>query len=366
MDSQQPLLSICIPTYNRGNFLRIMLQALLPQVAKSSEKVEVLVLDNASTDTTPQIVEVSRELGPFQYVRNVENIGPLRNVLKGPVECATGQYVWVLGDHNLMVPGALKRVVKFLESNTELDVFYTNFRCATFRDHWPESSIGGYDGEFNYWGNQQGHDYRVTEWSELINAKSAVCTQVYAHIVRRSIWKDYWTGKAIGQSYHDSVTTYPHTHMLADVAFKSPSFYMGTPAITIFNGAQSWGDLETRSKVFLRGLPGLIKLFKRRGLTSQRLVGVRRLSQQYAYENSLAGFRGQNSSSTFSLFALLAVAGFQGRYLWTTLCRAFIDAESCWASRFLRRAEIQASRAKRYWFHNCRPARWLRAKSSSE
>lgn len=358
MDSKQPLLSICIPTYNRGNFLRIMLQALLPQVAKSSEKVEVLVLDNASTDTTPQIVEVSRELGPFQYVRNVENIGPVRNVLKGPVECATGQYVWILGHHSLMVPGALKRVVKFLESNTELDVFYTNFRCATFPDHWPQNSVGGFDGEFAYLGNKQMEDRKVAEWSELIDAKSALCTQIYAHIVRRSIWKDYWTGKEVGQSFQDSITTYPHTHMLADVAFKSPSLYLGTPTITIFNGAQSWGDPKTQCDVYLRGLPSLLNHFAKHGLKPDVLKQCKALF--CVPETSRILTNAINVFGPCRVMLWVTPRSLYHPYLLKSFWRAFVCSDSG-VARIVRSLTTTIANRRNWWIVNCLPARWIKA-----
>ena len=137
MSDQKPLLSICIPTYNRSKFLRVMLQALLPQVAEFVEQVEVWVIDNASPDETPAVVEESRALGPFQCFRNESNIGALLNVLKGPCELATGEFVWVLGDHNLMMPGALSRILEELRSHPQFKLFYANFNCARYPEPWP-------------------------------------------------------------------------------------------------------------------------------------------------------------------------------------------------------------------------------------
>ena len=51
-----PLLSICIPTYNRYEYLISNLEILMPQVAKFADKIEVLINDNASTDSTTEIL----------------------------------------------------------------------------------------------------------------------------------------------------------------------------------------------------------------------------------------------------------------------------------------------------------------------
>ncbi|MFN9035955.1 MAG: glycosyltransferase, partial [Planctomyces sp.] len=88
-----------------------MLQALLPQVSQFPGQVEVWVLDNASTDKTDQVLAESVVLGPFRVHRQHQNIGPTRNIVCGPATLANGEYVWVLGDHNLLRPGALSRLL---------------------------------------------------------------------------------------------------------------------------------------------------------------------------------------------------------------------------------------------------------------
>ena len=60
----RPLLSIAVPTYQRAAMLRVMLQALLPQEAELRDRVEVCIGDNASTDSTADVVESERDPQP--------------------------------------------------------------------------------------------------------------------------------------------------------------------------------------------------------------------------------------------------------------------------------------------------------------
>lgn len=259
-----PLLSIGIPTYNRASRLRVMLQAILPQVAEYADKVELVVSDNASDDDTSRIVEEARSLGPVRYSRNESNIGIIANVIKLPTELANGEFVWVLGDDDLVYPGALTRVLNQLQAHPELDLFYFNFRSADYPKDWPADAVGGYRGHYKAVINLDLSDRLVPHWHQLISARNSMCTQVYAHVIRRRVWTTYWPGKKIGAPYADVYNTFPHSCMLAETSMFSPTYYSGEPVLTIFDNAQSW--LDVRSFLMLQRYPQLLELYKNRGL----------------------------------------------------------------------------------------------------
>ena len=77
------------------------------------------------------------------------------------MKLAAGTFTWVLGDHNLLRGGALKRVLAVLRENLELSVFYANFRCATYPKHWPDNALGGFDGAIDYFGNSVTQNHQV-------------------------------------------------------------------------------------------------------------------------------------------------------------------------------------------------------------
>ncbi|MFD1905113.1 glycosyltransferase family 2 protein [Paenibacillus rhizoplanae] len=70
-----PLLSICIPTYNRAIYLDFCLSCIFSQLQDDS-LVEVIVCDNASTDATPQVIARYASRYPcLKAFRNSTNIG---------------------------------------------------------------------------------------------------------------------------------------------------------------------------------------------------------------------------------------------------------------------------------------------------
>ena len=63
-----PKLSICICTYNRGESLKRTLSSLVSQKGIESESIEVLVVDNNSTDITPKVLEAFQKSLPVRCV----------------------------------------------------------------------------------------------------------------------------------------------------------------------------------------------------------------------------------------------------------------------------------------------------------
>ena len=72
---KQPLLSICIPTCNRAEYLKNCLDSLVQQPEFFTEAVEIVISDNASTDDTKQIGEkYAAEYEAVHYFRNEKGI----------------------------------------------------------------------------------------------------------------------------------------------------------------------------------------------------------------------------------------------------------------------------------------------------
>lgn len=115
-----PLLSICIPTYNRAQYLDDSLLNIGLQFDKNQElieKVEVVVSDNASPDNTADIVhKYQKKYKNIKYFRNNTNLGPDKNYINSVLK-AGGEYGWIIGDDDLIVKGGLDFVVDFLTKN---------------------------------------------------------------------------------------------------------------------------------------------------------------------------------------------------------------------------------------------------------
>lgn len=120
--SEQPLLTIAIPTYNRARYLRESLAALFDELVAES-RVELIVSDNASHDETPSVVREFQERGlGIRYIRNETNLGSSMNILQC-FEQASGKYVWILGDDDIVLAGCVKQIMVYLERD-DYDMLY--------------------------------------------------------------------------------------------------------------------------------------------------------------------------------------------------------------------------------------------------
>src|ERR1700741_4037653 len=109
MQSDNPLLTIAIPTYYRGRFLNQLLEILAPQL-KGESRVELIISDNSSQDETPAVVDSFKKTGlSVTYKRNETNIGADANFLQC-YQMASGEYVWIVGDDDVIVSGGLQLV----------------------------------------------------------------------------------------------------------------------------------------------------------------------------------------------------------------------------------------------------------------
>lgn len=134
-NGEAPILSICIPTYDRGAFLPDLLNSIITQVASlppilAALGVEVVISDNASHDDTPERIKPFRDAIALTYVRQSENIGPDRNFIAA-VGSARGNFCWLMGSDDVIEQGGLERVMR---AAAEWDVagFSVNYHRRSF------------------------------------------------------------------------------------------------------------------------------------------------------------------------------------------------------------------------------------------
>jgi len=118
----RPLLTIAIPTFNRAVNLALLLRTLKPEVAALPE-IELLVSDNASPDDTESVMRQFLQDGlRCRYIRNAKNIDADPNFLQC-YQQASGKYLWIFGDDDILFPGALASLVRLLTTE-ECDLIY--------------------------------------------------------------------------------------------------------------------------------------------------------------------------------------------------------------------------------------------------
>jgi abequosyltransferase len=124
-----PQLSICIATYNRGKFIGETLDSILIQL---SPRVELVIVDGASPDNTPEVMaQYMLRFPQIRYFREQENSGIDRDYDKA-VGYARGEYCWLMTDDDLLRPGSISRVLCSIEAEPDLIVVNAEIKTADF------------------------------------------------------------------------------------------------------------------------------------------------------------------------------------------------------------------------------------------
>lgn len=128
--ARRPLLTIAIPTYNRGDSLELCLNRVNEEISGLNTDLQSLVCvyisNNASTDNTCDVITkyLSVAAGTPRVVHNHVNIGGERNVMQCYV-AALSEHVWILGDDDVILPGGLEKVMQVLLQG-EVDMIRVN------------------------------------------------------------------------------------------------------------------------------------------------------------------------------------------------------------------------------------------------
>ncbi|MEW6303814.1 MAG: glycosyltransferase family 2 protein [Verrucomicrobiota bacterium] len=133
MSSPLPRLSVVIPNYNHARYLPTCLGAVLRQ---SVQPFEVIVIDDASTDNSVEVIEqFAREHPIVRLHRNEKNRGVVFNMNKGLLELAQGDYVYMAAADDEVQPGHFEKTLSLLAQHPQAAL------CCTIGD-WREIETG--------------------------------------------------------------------------------------------------------------------------------------------------------------------------------------------------------------------------------
>ena len=110
-----PLVSFLIATYNRGPVLVDCLRRL-SACGLTENQYEILVVDNASTDGTPDLL--ARELPHVHLIRLASNRGPVAK--NHALARAAGEFVIILDDDAYPLPGAVRQMIRHFHHDPRL------------------------------------------------------------------------------------------------------------------------------------------------------------------------------------------------------------------------------------------------------
>ncbi len=116
------LISICIPTYNRPESLLNCLNSLSLQTNKN---FEVCISDNCSKKNIKNLIQPYKKKLKIRFNRNKKNLGFALNLLKASL-MARGDFIWFLGDDDLLVIHAIEKLSFLIKKNKNCNFFWVN------------------------------------------------------------------------------------------------------------------------------------------------------------------------------------------------------------------------------------------------
>lgn len=122
------LLSIVIANYNYGRYLEVAIQSVVAQIGADKDKVspdeaELIIIDGGSTDNSVEIIQ--KYAGKISYWVSEKDKGQSDAFNKGFAK-AKGKYLTWLNADDVLVPGALAKVIKAFKRHPETEWFTAN------------------------------------------------------------------------------------------------------------------------------------------------------------------------------------------------------------------------------------------------
>lgn len=136
-DPQKPRVSVFIQSYNYGRYISDAIESVLVQ---TYQNFELIVIDDASQDQSPAIIEEFGHKYPdkIKFVNRTVNWGLVRTYNEG-VSYINGDIFVAMSSDDLLPPQALEKRVQYFVDHPKVDILATDFNVM---DHEGKISSG--------------------------------------------------------------------------------------------------------------------------------------------------------------------------------------------------------------------------------
>lgn len=178
--SAKPLLSICIPTLNRGRFIGETLESIVCQITGD---VEVVIVDGGSTDDTQSVVQAYADRFPqIRYIRHGKGGSPSNEGFdrdcNNAVELARGHYCWLMTDDDLLIHDAIAELQPRLDGDVDLLIASVKVCNIDFSNVLSER-LPAVDAD---------RRFDRSRWASFVGEVGMHLTFVGRVIIRRELW----------------------------------------------------------------------------------------------------------------------------------------------------------------------------------
>jgi glycosyltransferase involved in cell wall biosynthesis len=147
-ETKKPLVTVVLTAFNHEKYVGETLNSIFTQTYSN---IQVIVIDNASTDNTLSVIQnTAEEGGTFHLIKNGSNLGLCKAFNQG-LKLAEGKYIIDLSGDDVMLPDRIRFQVEAFENlDTEYGVVFTNARYIQAGGrpehfHYPVNGLGQTD-----------------------------------------------------------------------------------------------------------------------------------------------------------------------------------------------------------------------------
>lgn len=174
-----PSVSVVIPCYNYGKYLRPCVDSVLSQMGVDTK---ILIIDDASQDESRRVAEMIARAEPsVEFRHHSVNKGHIATYNEGLLEWADGDYVVLLSADDRLTAGSLERSVRIMEENPNVGMVYGRHLSFEFDGDLPLVGEGVFKGA-TVWEGKRWLARRCREAANIVSTPTVV--------VRTSVQQD--------------------------------------------------------------------------------------------------------------------------------------------------------------------------------
>jgi len=273
------LLSICIPTYNRISQLDNCLNSILISKKKVDNfDFEICISDNNSREDTESIIKKYSKQLIIKFNKNEKNLGFAINGIK-TVSMASGEYSWMIGNDDLILPDTLLKLNDLLKNNLDKDYFFIN--SYHLESSYLENFSSPFDTKNLKYENMKKisklkSNKQVSFW-EIIDPKVSweFLIGIYLNIFRTKKWIS--SMGAIDQEkikdtrvWSNFDNTCLHPIIIANAFKNSKAYICADPLSVNLVGEREWGSMYEFVEAIR--IPELLDYYRTQGLSLKRYL----------------------------------------------------------------------------------------------
>ena len=232
---KQPLLSICIATYNRGSLIGETLDTIVPQL---TGQVEIVVVDGASTDNTEEVVRhYAHKESRIRYFR-LPKKGGVDHDYDLAVQNARGEMCWLFTDDDLLKPGAVDEVMKRIAKGYDLIIVNAEMRNRDLTHTYEDRRMH----------LEADREYAPSEFERFFVDAFDYLSFIGGVVIRRTLWMERNRERYMG-------TEFIHVGVIFQKPFAGSLFILAEPHIIIRYGNAQW--VSRHFEIWMFRWPGM-------------------------------------------------------------------------------------------------------------